>query len=412
MAVPSSSVAAERGVLQRSYYLMREAARYHDVYVIAFRQRAHQPQDSDVDDAINAILEFAHVCGVYDLPEYSLVGGRYGLSVRSILTRRPFTILWGESKEYAKCVAKVMMDVHPEVVHFDTISLAPYLKQTNGVTAILNHHNVESNMLRRRASVEKNFLKSLYFWQEAIRLAAYERRVAKRFARHLACADLDADRLRGVIGSCPIDIVPNGVDLEYFYKRPEDLEVAEDTLIFVGGLSWYPNSSAIEFFLREVWPRLLVKHPNLEFTIVGRGCPATIRKYADSDRRVKLLGFVDDIRPLVHASCIYVCPIFDGGGTKLKMLDAMAMGAAIVAHPVACEGLGLTDGKEVFIASSVMEFVDGVEQLLSDRARRKQLGDAARSHVETHFGFCSIGEKLAKIYAETVDSNSSGILRK
>jgi polysaccharide biosynthesis protein PslH len=397
------------GLRQRSYYLMREVARRHDVRLIAFRQRTHQFDDSQRRQAIEAMSEFASVSSVIDLPQDRGLLGNVRLALRSLLPGPPFTIRWGTCSSYAEAVRTAVAGFRPEVVHFDTISLAPYLQLVAGIPKTLNHHNVESHMLLRRATRETNPAKRVYFWQEGKRLARYERQVSSKFQMHLVCADLDGERLRATVGDIPIEVVPNGVDLEYFQPAAPGLPQDPNTMVFVGGLSWYPNLSAIRFFLARVWPILCEKCPTIEFRIIGRNPPSDLREFARRDTRLKVLGFVDDIRPMVHRSSVYVCPIFDGGGTKLKMLDAMAMGKAIVAHPVATEGLGLRHGEDVLMAEGPAAFAAHVLSLLEDASNREALGRSARDVVEERFGFDAIGRRLAGLYASLACDGQSGL---
>lgn len=383
------------GVQQRSYYLMRELARYHDVEIIAFRQRAQQPDSASRQQAIDALKEFATVREVVDLPEDTTLGGRKRMALRSLLPGAPYTIRWGTAERYARAVQDSVAEFQPQVVHFDTISLAPYLAEIGNLPAMLNHHNIESQMMLRRAENESNPAKRLYFLQEGRRLANYERRVAKRFHVHLTCSELDSRRLIETVGDVATQVIPNGVDLDYFRPAEEDVAVRPDSLVFVGGLTWYPNIDAMRFFLNEVWPLLKQQRPGAHLSVIGRRpkrSPAMLQGIADVD----LLGFVEDIRPLVHTSAVYVCPIRDGGGTKLKVLDAMAMGKAIVAHPVACEGLDLEDGKQVLMAHEPQDFASKAASLLADPVRRQELQQAAYAHVSANFSFKEIGERLAR----------------
>lgn len=384
--------------MQRSYYLMREVARHHEVQVVAFRQHAHQPDEARFKAALAAISEFAKVSHVSDLPEDRYPGGRPGLALRSLLPGPPYTIRWGTCPAYRDAVRAAVAEFRPDVVHFDTISLAPYLEAIGDTPAALNHHNIESQMLLRRAEMERNPLKRFYFWQEGKRLARYESRVARKFQAHLVCADLDAERLRDTVGDVPVTVVPNGVDLEYFHPAPPGTELQPGSMLFVGGLGWYPNLSAIRFFLEDIWPLLSKQRPDIEFRIIGRNPPPDILAAAERDSRIQVLGFVDDIHPVFHSSMVYVCPIFDGGGTKLKMLDAMAMGKAIVAHPVACEGLNVKHGEHVLEATDADSFVAEIIRVLGDSSLRTRLEKNAREHVSQQFSFTSIGADLSQLY--------------
>lgn len=384
------------GLHQRSYYLMRGVGHRHDVQLIAFRQRAHQADEGRRQEALDALSQFARVREVFDLPEDRKRWGRVRLAARSLLPGPPYTVRWGSCPGFAGAVRAAVEDFRPEVVHFDTVSLAPYLNLVGETPSVLNHHNVESHMLLRRAHNEPSLARRLYFLQEGRRLEAYERRVAGRFGAHLVCAEPDGQRLRDAVGPVPVRVVPNGVDLKYFRPPPPGTPTRPQSLIFVGGLSWYPNASAIRFFVRRVWPELTRVHPLATLTVVGADPPPDLFAFSEKDHRVSFPGFVDDMRPLVHGSSVYVCPIFDGGGTKLKMLDAMAMGRAIVAHPVACEGLRLKDGEQVLMASSPEEFLACISRLFQDVSLRASLGERGRRHVEEHFSFETIGRDLSR----------------
>lgn len=386
------------GLSQRSYHLMREVGQRADLHVVAFWQRAHQANAAAVADATRALEAFSTLHAVHALPENTNAGGRIGLVTRSLLPGPPYTIRWGMSRAFARSVRATIHKIRPDIVHFDTISLAPYLDEVGDTPAVLNHHNIESHMLTRRAEQETRLLRRLFFRQEAFRLLAYERDVARRFALHLTCSELDAERLRASVGPVPTSVIPNGVDLGYF--RPADPERANaDSLVFVGGLSWYPNAGAIRFFLREVWPLLSARRPSTQLTVVGRGVSADLAAIAAKDSRIRFPGFVDDMRPVVHEAAVYICPIRDGGGTKLKMLDAMALGKPIVAHPVACEGLGLTHGENVVHAETPEGFTEEICRLFDDAALRRRIGTRARQHVERHFSFEAIGAELVSTYA-------------
>lgn len=389
---------AKGGLRQRSYNLMRELSRWHDVDLISFYQSAQQPNDEALLAAENALSEFAQVLAVHPLPQDRLRGGQARLAARSLFPGWPFTIRWGSCADYRASVREALHANRYDVLHFDTVSLAQYLPLTDSIPCTLNHHNIESAMLLRRAELERNGLRKLYFWQEGSRLTRYEEKIARRFRKQLVCSALDADLLTEIVGNVDTHVVPNGVDLEYFTPSARAADHRPESMIFVGGLSWYPNVSAMRFFLREVWPLLGEIYPEAALDVVGRAPPRDFLQLAERDRRVRVHGFVDEMRPMLDTAAVYVCPIFDGGGTKLKMIDALAMRKAIVAHPTACEGLDLTDGVNVLLAERPEDFVQQVGRLFANPTLRDMLGDNARRHVESHFSFRAIGKDLADLY--------------
>jgi glycosyltransferase involved in cell wall biosynthesis len=287
-----------------------------------------------------------------------------------------------------------------DVVHFDTISLAVYRDLVNGLRTVLTHHNVESHMVLRRAEHETNPLKRHYLRREGRRLAAYERRMCGRFDVNVTCSALDSERLAEVAPGVRTVEVPNGVDLDYF--RPEGGRETPGRLIFAGRLSAYANRRAARYIVKEIWPRVRERVPGASLDIVGADPPPEATELARDDPRVRVPGFVDDVRPYLDGAEVYVCPITDGGGTKLKVLDALAMGKAIVAHPIACEGIEVRDGESVVMATTPDKFVARIAGLLEDPARRRAVGAAGRWLVEERYSYATIGRRMADVLAGTL----------
>lgn len=282
-------------------------------------------------------------------------------------------------------------------MHFDTIALAPYQRLFVDTPATLGHHNIESHILLRRAGSEPNVPKRLYFWYEGQRVRQYEARVMARFAAHVTCSELDSDRLRSIVGCANVTAIPNGVDLEYF--RPSGtVQSHPPSIIFVGSLNWYPNVDAVLFLLKEIWPIVKAAVPALHLNIVGSAPPSSLLKLAAACKDVTVHGYVDDVRPLIDAATLYVCPIRGGGGTKLKLLDAFAMQKCVVAHPVACEGIAVTAGRNVELAESAADFVAAIHKLLADPLARESMARAARALVVEHYSFAQIGRRLCEVF--------------
>jgi glycosyltransferase involved in cell wall biosynthesis len=151
----------------------------------------------------------------------------------------------------------------------------------------------------------------------------------------------------------------------------------------------------VRYIANEIWPKLKIVIPNIEINIIGAGAPSDLVKLSEAEESFNVLGFVDDLKPYLDNATVYVCPIDDGGGTKLKLLDAFASGKAVVAHQVACEGLRVEDGKQVLIANDPNAYVQQIQKIINDKALRQKLEKNAREHAENHFSFSSIGKQLA-----------------
>jgi polysaccharide biosynthesis protein PslH len=398
------------GVLQRSYHLVNELAKYHEIDVLAFNQKdligplfPNLPQAiAEADAAIGAI------CGRHSflpIPCDEQRWGKYKLAIKSLFTA-PYNISWLKSAEYACTLSQWLAEKKYDVVHFDTVSLIPFFNQIpRGIAKVLDHHNIESHMLLRRADNEKNLLKKVYFLQEGYRLQHYEKRFCPQFELNITCSDIDTDRLRTLSPASSVLTVPNGVDLNYF--KPDGSETAPNRLIFIGTMTWYPNIEAVLYIAEQLWHSLRQHHPDLEIDIIGANPPERIRNLAQTHPGFNVHGFIDDVRPYLNRATVYVCPIRDGGGTKLKILDAMAMGKCIVAHPIACEGIKVTNGTDVCFAEHNADFVNQIDAMLRNQNARQAIGVRARVLMESHYGYEAIGKQFSATL-ETLTGKQTG----
>ncbi len=263
-------------------------------------------------------------------------------------------------------------------------------------------------MMARRAERETHRLKRHYFAREATKLARMEATVCGNVALNLTVSELDAVRLADNCPSAKIQVVSNGVDTEYF--RPSGTSAPRvGSLVFAGGLTWYPNLEAMRFFLREIWPLLVADNPDRSMVIIGRDPPTDLR--ATGDDRVRTPGFVEDVRPWIDEAAIYVCPIRDGGGTRLKILDALAMSKPLVATGLSVEGLDLTEEVHYLRAENPLEFLEQIRRLDHNPQLARSLGNAGRQFVEGRYSWPQVGLALATAY-ETARYNGGSISRR
>lgn len=391
------------GVLQRSYHLVRELAREHEVHLLAFVQpRIIRELLGDVEMGLRAARD--HL-GAYcarleflSIPSEQSRFGRALLAARSVLGGAPYTIGWLKSDDAKRVMLEWNSAQEFDVVHFDTLGLASYRHVITRGATTLDHHNIESDMMLRRAKIERHPLKRMYFWQEGARLRAYERRMCPRFDLNITCSSLDTDRLKKVAPTVAVTEVPNGVDTEYF--RPGLEREVPHSLVFAGNLAWYPNAAAMQFFADRVWPELKSRVPDVTMDVVGANPPQNLLDLSKRDNAFRVHGFVPDVRSFIGRAELYVCPIMDGGGTKLKILDALAMGKAIVAHPIACEGIGVTDGHDAVFARTPEEFVHHIVSLFSNLEQKRRLSVNARMLAESTYSYACIGRKLVSDFEQ------------
>jgi glycosyltransferase involved in cell wall biosynthesis len=251
-------------------------------------------------------------------------------------------------------------------------------------------------MMRRRATEAKNILLKLVCAVDSYKIRLIEKAVFSYAVKHLVCSDLDRIRLATIFPSSDIVVVPNGIDCS---KIILDRAPVLKSLLFIGGLDWYPNVDAIRYFLNEIWPLLSIEFPDLTFDIVGKCPPSDLVSRYQHDRRIKFHGFVNDISDFYRKSWIYVCPIMDGGGTKLKVLDAMANGVLLIAHPVAMEGIDAEPGTHYFPVTTVNDYIEIIQKLSAEKeADIHDMESAARALILSKYNYEKIGLTLAESY--------------
>lgn len=398
------------GVLQRAYYLLREASKYHQIDLLAFNQPdLIGPLFSSVDEGVSeAKSHLGDLCNsvkFFEIHSEKSSLGRYFLALKSLITKDPYNINWLKSVEYSDAVRQLVNGTQYDLVHFDTISLIPFINDVGDLPIVLDHHNIESHMLLRRGDKESNLLKSWYFHQEGERLQRVEEAICKRVALNITCSDMDSERLLAISPDSRVETVPNGVDESFFLESDESRGI-NNKLLFVGTLNWYPNIEAVNFIADKLWVKLKKQIPDVIFDIVGANPPNSITPLSRVDNNFRVHGFVDDVRTYFSDADIFVCPIQDGGGTKLKILDAMSMGKAIVAHPIACEGISVVDNESVCFAETADEYVEIIVLLLNDPAEIKRLGTAARKLIENKYTYTAIGQQLSALYESCIDSTA------
>jgi len=390
------------GVLQRSYHLLKEISKEHEVDLLAFNQKSLMeplvPSLAEgLAEAKDHLGNFCQRVEFFDIPSDRSSFSKKWLALKSLFTKYPYTLNWLLSDHFHQRVANLVAQEDYDYVHFDTISLAPFLSACKGVKTSLDHHNVESHMLIRRASKESNLIKKFYFNQEGRRLEQYEKSLCPKFDFNFTCSDLDTERLQVITPESRIHTVPNGVDIEFF--KPSGNKERSSNILFIGTMNWYPNIEAVQFLGEQVWPELKLRLPVATADIVGANPPESIRKFSLEDERFHVHGFVDDIHPILDSAMCYVCPIKDGGGTKLKILDALAMGKAIVADPIACEGIDVEDGVNVLFAETKEEYVECISRVFSEPGLRERLEKNARTLAVEKYAYEHIGHQLSSLYS-------------
>ncbi|MFQ3262052.1 glycosyltransferase family 4 protein [Reinekea sp.] len=387
---------AKGGAFQRSFNMLRELSKYHDIDFVSLASKStllstYQSEQKGVAEVTTALNQFVTVKSISIIGARARKLNKFINVIRSTLQFKAYDELFYSHPIFSAAIKESLSQNSYDVIYVDTVGLMRSIPNV-GLPVILNHHNIESEMLSRRAS-KAGIIGKLIYSLEAMKMKRIERKYAPSVQLNITCSELDSKRLQK-IAACKAECIPNGVDMSYF-KRTSCYDISEvEGIIFIGGLDWYPNADAMEWFASDIYPVIAESIGEIKVDIIGRGTVNGLSRLASSNKSVKAHGFVDDILPFMEKASVYVCPIRDGGGTKLKVLDALAMGVPLVAHPVACEGINVTDGKDVLFASTPIEFAKQINRIINEKGLGEKLSQNGIDLIDKYYSYRKIGEKF------------------
>jgi len=389
------------GAALRTYNMLRILAREYDITGLCFDRFDRATAHLSTSQRLAGLSSFGHF-EAFPIPQELERVRLLWDHIRSVATRRPYTWYVHSSAPLLGRLKTVLAERPFDLVHVDSLDLVRLLPLVQRLPIVCTHHNVESALLRRRAGTERAPA-AAYLRHQASAIERAEREWLPRVALNIAVSPEDAEQLRALAPSARVAVVPNGVDVDYFAPGAEG---ARAGCVFVGGTSWYPNRDALRWFAGDVMPRLRARGITTDVVWVGRATEAERREFG-AIAGLRLTGYVDDIRPYVARAACYIVPLRVGGGTRLKLLDAWAMGKAVVSTTIGAEGLGARDGVDVLLADTADAFADAVAVLLRDEVLRRRIEDEARRTAVSRFSWSTIGETVRQLYQD-VGEGSSG----
>jgi sugar transferase (PEP-CTERM/EpsH1 system associated) len=269
---------------------------------------------------------------------------------------------------------------------------------TTGVPIVLDEHNVEYLLLERLAAAESSLARKTFGRLEAAKARREEIRAWTRCDGSIFTSPADLAVMRAVLPDKPACVVPNGVDLDYF--KPVSEPAGSHTIVFTGAINYRPNTDAVAYFVRDVMPRLRRLQPSAKFVVVGQGAPEWLVRLGGPD--VEFTGAVGDVRPYLARAAVVVAPLRAGSGTRLKILEAMAMAKPVVTTAIGCEGLDVVDGEHLLVAGDAQVFAEETARLMSDRKRASELGRAARALAERNYSWRAIVQQLEQFHTQLI----------
>jgi sugar transferase (PEP-CTERM/EpsH1 system associated) len=383
----------DKGGRIRTYQMLRALRREHHVVYLTLDNGGAAP------DAAERAEEYCHELERIPFHETRKDSPRlFADLAANLLSPLPYAVAKYRSAQMRRRVTERVARGDLDMLVCDFLFPSQNVPSGLPCPTVLFQHNVEAEIWRRHTEVAQSAVRRGYFKEQWRRMERFEGDECRRFDHVIAVSDADAELMRSRYRLAECASVPTGVDTEYFSpeagRKPSPLE-----LVFTGALDWMPNEDAIEFFANEVLPLVHREERGATLTVVGRNPTARLKALASRQPALTLAGAVPDVRPYMNRAAAFIVPIRVGGGTRLKIFEAMAMELPVVTTTVGAEGLPVTPGTHAQIADTAPDFAAAVVTVLRERERAREMAVRAAAHVRANFGWDRVAEQFAAICA-------------
>lgn len=385
----------------RSFNILRHLARSHDVTLLSYYGG---PRDLEYETAVTQRLPGAvtiHTAA----PEGGLAQSLdYVLRLPSTA---PYAVRKFTHASVRQEVARLLSDRSLDVAVCDFLSASLNFPASLSAPVVLFQHNVETMLWRRMARTETSPLRKLSYNIESRKMSSYETSALRRFHHVIAVSDNDRDAMLTLSPRCPITVVPTGVDTEQYQVAPP-ASAAPPVIVFTGSMDWEPNIDAMEYFCRDIWPTILASVPAARFQIVGRNPHPRVQRLASAS--VEVTGTVPSVASYLRSATVVIVPLRIGGGTRLKIFEAMAMAKAMVSTSIGAEGLDVTHGRDLLIADDAASFAAGILQFLRDPELRRSCEQNAAA-LAAKYDWSQIARLFAEVLRDSAAAFRSGQIK-
>lgn len=375
----------------RSYNILRHLSLNHDVRLLSYYPGT---KDASYEAALKNEFPKADTLATGG-SDGNLVFRTTEYLARSF-QRTPFAVSKFTHPAVKSRIRRLMQEEQFDVCICDFLAASRNFPDYSPTTTLLFAHNVETILWKRRAATESNAIKRFAYKFEAARMAGCERKALRRFPHVIAVSDRDRDEFVKMEPTCKVSVVPTGVDTRLYAAAPPS-KSEPPAITFVGSMDWEPNIDAVLYFCREIFPRVRAALPSAIFQIVGRMPPERVKRLAGNG--VQVTGTVPSVTGYLLDATIVVVPLRSGGGTRLKIFEAMAMGKAVVSTTIGAEGLDIQHGRDLILADDPADFAEAIVLLAKNEQIRRTYEKAALDVASKH-DWSIIAQRFAEVLYE------------
>lgn len=384
----------DTGAKLRNYHLARVLAQHAGVSLVAFTDPGISSDGlRDLYDQVTTVAR-----------DSSYTPAKVA---RGFLGKTPLPVLNYTTDSMKQTLRKLVSEHDFEIVQVESIHLMAYLpilrQARRRPVVVCDWHNIESELMQRYSEREPGFLRRTYATKTARLISEFEARALREFDAHVTVSERDAERLRHINPEARVFVIENGVDTAFYSDQEVGISKQShpQRIVFVGSMDYHANIDGAVSFARNVWPAVREQRPGLTFTIVGKDPSAEVRELAQLPG-IEVTGTVADVRPFYREAIAAVVPLNVGGGSRLKILEAMAAGVPVVSTTLGAEGLEVRPDENILIADTNQELARAILGLTENEVRRTELSTAGRALVTNRYDWASLGDELFRVYKELV----------
>jgi glycosyltransferase involved in cell wall biosynthesis len=383
-----------RGAYHRAYHLLKGAAAEHRVDLLALSEKGEGADHAAV---------FREFCGEVHVISFEHPAWQ-SLFPKRLLNPLPATVAhWTIPGVVAKIEALLSRGDYDAVHVLDLVLAQFFLRDRPAIPLILDRTRVDLQyQWMEQKRMKFSFKTRLLNCESFAKLWAFEKAVARRCALQVVCGPDDETFIRKYISqTVPIEVIPNGVDLDFFHPDAvQDPRAADPTLIFCGAMDYNPNVDALRWFFSEMHEALRLRVPSLKVLLVGKDPGPEVRAYSECPG-VTVTGGVPDVRPYYKRAWLQIVPLRIGGGTRLKIVESLGIGTPVISTRIGAQGLNLQNGHDILYAETPGEFIEVTSRALANSTLRRRLEANGRTSVVTRLGWPKLGRGLSNAYAKT-----------
>lgn len=372
----------------KSYYTLKTLSEHHEVSVISYIRN---------EEELSRLRELGSLCDrISTVPLQRSKMRQVSDAARSMLLGKSFIVSRDYRAEMQSIIDSEIEKFKPHIVHIDHLQMAQFVKFGNYYRTVLDHHNVESMIVKRVGESPGKLPVRLYSRIEWPKLQHYELNVCRQADMVITVSEEDKSILMGLRSDLAnIEAVPIGVDVDFFGSAQREMTANE--ILSVATMYWPPNVDSMHYFCSDILPLIWERKPDATINIAGQKPVSSIIELG-VDPRIRVTGYVSDSRELAKNCGVFVVPLRSGSGVRVKILNAMAMGLPIVSTSIGAEGLDVVSGEHLIIADTPADFAEAVLNVLSDADMAENLGKSARELVREKYSWQTVGQKLLSAY--------------